>query len=336
MSNLLEQSEVDALLAAVETTGTSWDKSAIETVVSPQQHDKQAGVYDFRRPQRVSKDQIRALQAIHEVFARNLAESLSGFLRQSVEVRLVDIQQLTYGEFANSLPNPTCLNILSAKPLEGMMCLEISPLIMFPIIDRLLGGGSLEALIPQRPLTGIELRLARKITDRALQQLAHAWSSLMPVQFELIDVESNAQLAQVVTANETSVTISFTLQLGNKTGTMSLCLPVTSIESLLDKLVTQDWLLGKAREDHQMASEALVENIKGATVNLRVFLAQTTITLGQLMDLAVGDVIQTEKLATQDLAVQVEGKNKFAGQMAQLHGKRAVKITRLAQSNEPL
>jgi len=308
----------------------------LETVISPQQHDKEADVYDFKRPERVSKDQIRALQAIHEVFARNLADSLSGFLRQIVEVRLVDIQQLTYGEFASSLPNPTCLNVLSAKPLEGLMCLEISPLIMFPIIDRLLGGGGSEALVPQRPLTGIELRLVRKITDRALQQLANAWGSLMPVQFELIDVESNAQLAQVVTANEISVTISFELQMSNKAGTMSLCLPVTSIESLLDKLVTQDWLLGKAREDHQMPAKALVENIKGATVNLRAFLAQTTITLGQLVDLAVGDVIQTEKLATQDLAVQVEGKNKFAGQMAQLRGKRAVKITRPAQSDESL
>ena len=160
MVDVLDQSEIDSLIAAVEAGG-------VETSGGPpaefegSEAEQEIVLYDFKRPERVSKDQMRALEAIHEGFARNFGASLSGFLRTIVEVRVATIEQLTYSEFIHSLPNPTCFNLLNAEPLEGQLCLEISPLIIYPIIDRLLGGSNAELFIPQRPLTAIEWRLVK-------------------------------------------------------------------------------------------------------------------------------------------------------------------------------
>ena len=106
---------------------------------------------------------MRALENLHEAFSRNFGAGLSGFLRTIMEVKVANIEQMTFSEFTHSLPNPTCFNLLSAEPLEGNLCLEISPLIIYPVIDRLLGGSNADLFIPQRPLTAIELRLVNKI-----------------------------------------------------------------------------------------------------------------------------------------------------------------------------
>ena len=140
MSNVLDQSEVDALLAAVDT-------GQVQPSAAPQIFSRsgkpitlEVHSYDFKRPERVSKDQMRALEALHEGFSRNFGAAISSYLRTIVEVNCSSIEQLTYSEFIHSLPNPTCFNLLKAEQLEGQLCLEISPLIIYPIIDRLLGN----------------------------------------------------------------------------------------------------------------------------------------------------------------------------------------------------
>ena len=134
-------------------------------------------------PSAFSKDQMRALEGLHEGFGRNFGAALSGYLRTIIEVSVAHIEQLTYSEFIHSLPNPTCFNLLKAEQLDGQLCLEISPLIIYPIIDRLLGGSNADLFIPQRPLTQIEQRLVQRITDRATHHLSEAWSNLTPVTF---------------------------------------------------------------------------------------------------------------------------------------------------------
>lgn len=335
MADVLEQSDIDALLAAVsepetpsapeEEQAPSDEPSSVYTAVPVR---KDITIYDFKRPERVSKDQMRALEGIHEAFARNFGATLSAFLRSIVEVKIIDTEQLTFSEFIHSLPNPTCFNLLSVKPWDGSICLEISPMIIFPIIDRLLGGASEDIFIPQRPLTTIEQRLVQRITDRALKLLTDAWLSLGVTEIDLTQSESNPHLVQVVAPNEVVVVITFELKLSGKSGTMCICVPFTTIEPVLDKLATQSWLSYRKKESSINHSQKIAGNLKTATVNLRAFLAETTISMGQLMGLQAGDIIQTEKLAKNELIVQVEGKNKFAGRMGQFRGNRAIRITR--------
>src|SRR6266705_3394229 len=189
MSDVLDQSEVDALLAAVE--GGQMQQEAPPTVFGRVgRHRVDVHVYDFKRPERVSKDQMRALEALHEGFGRNFGAALSGYLRTIVEVNVANIEQLTYSEFIHSLPNPTCFNLLKAEQLDGQLCLEISPLIIYPVIDRLLGG-------------------------------------------------SNADLF-----------IGFELKMGNRAGTMSLCIPYNVIEPIMGVLAAQNWFSYQRKGGH--------------------------------------------------------------------------------------
>ncbi len=229
MADVLDQSEVDALLAAVETGGveTASDRALVSRPATP---TRDVHAYDFKRPERVSKEQMRALEGIHESFGRSFGAFLSGFLRTIVEIRLATAEQLTYSEFIHSLPNPTNFNVLTAEPLEGQLCLEISPLIIYPIIDRLLGGSNSELFIPQRPLTLIEQRLVGRITDRALTVLTESWSELVDVKFKITEVESNPHLVQMVAPNEVVVVLGFEIKMAGRAGTMSLCIPFNVIE----------------------------------------------------------------------------------------------------------
>ncbi len=334
MPDVLDQSEVDALLAAVDSGAVKEETAAKVFSRNKRITDVEIRDYDFKRPERVSKDQMRALEALHEGFSRNFGAALSGYLRTIVEVTVANIEQLTFSEFIHALPNPTCFNLLSAKPLDGQMCLEISPLIIYPIIDRLLGGSSADLFIPQRPLTQIEWRLVKRLTDRALSNLSEAWSAITKIGFELTETESNPQLVQIVPPNEVVVVIGFEIKMGNRAGTMSLCIPYNVIEPVMGKLSQQNWFTytkKTASDDH---IKAMQKNLSGAPLMVKVLLGHTSIKVEELMNLVPGDIIQLEKPASGEMIVQVEGKNKFTGLIGQYKGKRAIRIKRSVQSGE--
>jgi flagellar motor switch protein FliM len=340
MAEVLDQSEVDALLAAVDTGSVS--NSSPSESSTPQVFGGSGGLrpavdvqtYDFKRPERVSKDQMRALEALHEGFGRNFGAALSGYLRTIIEVTVAHIEQLTYSEFIHSLPNPTCFNLLKAEQLDGQLCLEISPLIIYPVIDRLLGGSNADLFIPQRPLTQIEQRLVQRITDRATQHLSEAWSNLTPVTFSVHDFESNPQLVQIVPPNETVVVVGFELKMGNRAGTMSLCIPYNVIEPIMGVLASQNWFSYQRKTGMDDSLRKLTKNVTSAPVEVRAFLGSTSIRLSELMSLAPGDIITTNKLASSDVVVQIEGKNKFLAKVGQYRGAKALRIVRSIPSAE--
>jgi flagellar motor switch protein FliM len=328
VTNILDQSEVAALLAAVETGQVQHETtSTVSSSRGKSQIDVQA--YDFRRPQRVSKGQIRGLDCLHDSFARSFGAALSADLRTGIEISVAHIEQLAYSEFIGSLANPTCFSLLRAEQLEGRLCLEISPLIIYPMIDRLLGGSDSDAFIPQRPLTQIERRLVQRITDRASRILSAAWSNLTPVEFKVEGVESNPELVQIAPPHETVVVVRFNLRLGNCTGMMSLCLPCNAMEPILP-LLTAPAGIGCPRKDAKGDHlRKLTQTVGGAAVEMRVILARTTLRMNDLLSLQPGDIITTEKECTADAIVQVEERQKFCCQVGQFRGNRAVKITRV-------
>ncbi|MBI1368932.1 MAG: flagellar motor switch protein FliM [Planctomycetes bacterium] len=334
MAEVLDQGDVDALLAAIGggevAAAEAGEASNVQVFSNQRRPTKQLEIrlYDFKRPERVSKDQMRALEQLHEGFGRNFGAQLSGFLRTIVEVKVANIEQLTYAEFTQGLPNPTSFNLLRCEPLEGQMCLEISPLIIYPIIDRLLGGSNAELFIPQRPLTQIEQRLVSKITDRATSALTEAWSALTPVRFTLAETESNPQLVQIVPPNEVVVVVGFELKMGGRAGTMSLCIPFNVIEPVIDKLSSQSWNSYTRSKANTSLRTRLADKLNRAPLMSTALLAETTITLRDLMNMAPGDVILTDKAAAQPVVLTLEGKKKFLANLGQYRGNRALKITR--------
>ena len=330
MPDILDQSEVDALLAAVDS-GTIEEEHREARVFSRHRRDgenTEVREYDFKRPERVSKDQMRALQTLHETFARNFGASLSGFLRTIIEVKVATCEQMTYSEFISSLPNPTSFNLIQSDKLEGQMCLEISPLIIYPIIDRLLGGTSTDLFIPQRPMTLIETRLIGNVTARGLAALSEAWASIKQMAFSITATESNPQLVQIVPPNEVVVVLGFELKMSNRAGTMNLCIPYNVMEPVIEDLSAQSWFSTMKNQRSKSIEDQISQGLSRAGLRITGMLAETTITLSDLMNMSPGDLVVTDKPANQPVVLWVEGEKKFLGQIGQYKGKRALRITR--------
>jgi len=331
--DVLSREEVEGLLSAmsgdVESAAAArvGAKPVGQAVAAPSVKPREKVVpYDFKRPERVGKEQIRALQTLHEGFGRNFAAGLSAMLRSMVEVKLAGVDQLTFSEFIFSLENPTCFNLLTATPLEGNLILEINPSILYPIIDRLLGGGREGGPLARRPLTEIELRLVSRINDLFLRELGAAWKNVLELKLKVDRVESNPQLVQIVPPNEVVVLISFDVALGEVRGMVNLCIPYNSIERISGKLSANSWVAYGRREATPQSIQRITQNLKSAMVELKVRLAQTRITTRELIGLRVGDVITTEKDVRSPLLVTVEGVPKFRAAPGAYKARKAIRI----------
>lgn len=336
MNDLLDQSDIDALLAATDDTEVEEQESSI-TIFSRHRRDvTEADIrpYDFKRPERVSKDQMSALQTLHESFARNFGAALSGFLRTIVEVKVASCEQMTYSEFIGGLPNPTSFNLVEAPPLEGQLCLELSPLIIYPVIDRLMGGTNTELFIPQRPITAIENRLITRILDRAVEGLTEAWASIRELAFEVTGGESNPHLVQIVPPNEVVVVVGFEMKMTTRAGMMNLCIPYAVIEPLMEDLAAQSWFSSTKMRGNAEAQERISGQLQEAALGVSGTLARTTIMLSDLMSLAVGDIIMTTKPASAPVLIEVEGEPRFLANMGQHRSKRALRVQREVQHGD--
>jgi len=334
--DILSHSEVKSLLGSLDLT--DFGEQAVEappdrptmahtSVAQPAFWIQDKVVpYDFKRPERVGKEQMRALQSMHEGFGRNFGASLSAMLRSIVEVKLTSVDQLTYSEFVFSLENPSCYNLLNAQPLEGSLILDINPSILYPIIDRLLGGGKEVSPPARRPLTEIELRLVRRITDVFLGELTNAWANVIELELSVARVESNPQLVQVVPPNEVVVLISFEVTLGGVRGMINLCVPFNSIERISNKLTSNSWFNFRSKSPSSATQEKISQQLSEATVEVVVELASSTIRTSDLIGLRVGDIIATDQDCHGVLPVVVEGVRKFFAQAGAVKGRKAFQV----------
>ncbi len=328
-SDALSQTEVENLLKTMDggpRPAPPPRRASAPAAAAPSRPREKITIYDFKRPERVGKEQMRALQTLHEGFGRNFGAALSALLRSMVEVKLTSVDQLTYSEFVFSLENPTCFNLLKAEPLEGSLILDINPSILFPIIDRLLGGGKEQMPTARRPLTEIELRLVSRITRLFLDEMRRAWENVLDLKLEVMRVESNPQLAQIVPPNEVVVLISFELTLGDLRGMMNLCIPYNSIERISSKLTSNSWVTYGRHQATPETIGRISRDIEGALVEMVVTLAETTIRTRDLVQLRVGDVIATDHDVRRPLVVSVEGVPKFQARAGAFKGQKAIEV----------
>lgn len=332
MADVLSQAEVDALLSAV-------DGGEIEAVPSEEisSASGEVAIYDFKRPDRVSKDQMAALENLHENFARSFGATLSGYLRTIVDVKLASVESLTYSEFIMSLPNPTCFNLMTADPLKGKMVLELNTSIVFPLIDKVLGGGMVESSHPDRELTDIELRLIGRITDMAVAHLKDTWGHRRRViDFKITETEFNPQIVQIVAPNEVVVLVCFEIRIGEASGMMNLCIPYTVIEPIIDEFSSQNWFAYDRQEVTDAQKQNIIKGIKICPMPLRVFVAETEITIADMVRLKVGDIIKTDKKANEPMVLTVGDKPKFRVRPGVLNYKKAFQIESRAAEEEYL
>jgi flagellar motor switch protein FliM len=319
LTEVLSQSEIDALLAAL----SSGEMNAEE--LKKEDNEKKVKVYDFKRALRFSKDQIRSLTRIHENFARLLTTYFSAQLRTFVQFTVASVDQLPYEEFIRSIPKITTLNIFEAPPLEGRMVMELNPNIAYGMLDRLLGGhGNSQSKIGA--MTEIETKLIEKIFHKALDTFREAWQSVIDLSPSMEALETNPQFMQIVSPNETVAVISFSTKIGENSGMINLCLPHVVLEPIMPKLSAHYWLANDKKKGQGKEFAQLSEQIKQTHVQLRAILGTSTITISEFLQLSAGDVIQLNETQDTPVVINLDHKPKFIGLPGVVRGKLAVQI----------
>jgi flagellar motor switch protein FliM len=300
MSPVLSQEEIDALLTAASDASSGMP--AFEG-------DQRASVigYNFRRPDRVTKDQIRSLHFLHDRFARNVSTSLSAYMRVVTDVTILSVEQFTYSEFLMSLSDPTAFYAISMRPLEGTAALELNPSVAFTMIDRMLGGSG-RGVIVSRALTEIEQNVTDGVVKLILENLTDAWRGIVDLQFRISGRETRPQMLQVAAPNEVVLLMSFEIKIGETRGVLNVCFPATSIEAVSGSF-TRSWQRTR-REMTATEQAALDENVGRVDVTLSAGI-HASIGAADFLRLQVGDVVGLEHPAGEPIEVSVNGKAKF-------------------------
>lgn len=324
MGDVLSQSEIDALLNALSDGQV--DVEEMKTTKT----QKRVRVYDFKRPNKFSKDQIHSLHNIHENYCRGLTTYFSGNLHSVVESSVLSIEQITYDEFIRSLPNPTVLALYSLSPLEGTVLLEISPALTFAVVDRLLGGQG-EGAEKNRDLTEIERTIIGNRLSQMILISEEAWSEVYQIKPQFLSMESNPQFTQIVAPNEMIVLITLEVRIGEAVGMINICLPYLVLEPILDKLSTFFLFSTQAKVSSPEQAEAIRKKIEWAKVEMVTFLGNSEILVRDLLELAKGDVIPLNQSIQEPLPIYVGEFMKFKS-VPGLHGEHlAVQITEIVK-----
>lgn len=284
-------------------------------------------LYNFRRPDKFSKDNLKALRDIHREFSKAISLVLSGYLRMRVEIEIVSVDQLTYEEFVRSMPSPISVGVFEFEPLSGQILLGISFEVISCIVNRMLGGvGNIEQ--QTRELTDIEKALAKKVINIIIKSLEDSWNAIIPVSGKFISLDENYQSIQVATAGEIVALLTFEVQISGKHfGLFSLCFPYPVLETVLGHLSTQHIFQTKglvASNDERMK---MISKINTSNVDIRVQFGQCSITLDDFLQLTEGDIIKLDNKVQDDLIVKVNGEKKFFARPGTMKDKICVKIT---------
>ena len=321
MADILSQDEIDALLDVVDDEGDDVLDSGEDAITT---HQRQVTLYDFKRPNRVSKEQLRAFRGVHDKMARSLASQISSIMRSIVEIQLHSVDQMTYGEFLMSLPNPTSFNVFSVKPLEGSGVIEINPSIAFPMLDRLLGGKG-EPYDSGREFSDIELSLFETILRVMMSTLKEAWGPVMEVYPTIESKESSPNVVQIVAQNEIVVMVVMEIIIGHSSGMMNICYPVISLEPVLPKLASRDLMLNETSSKKSRNKELKVL-LGGANINVEANLGNTELTMRNILELEVGNILRLPTPANDIVSVSVDGKDRFKGQIGLQRMRKSIQI----------
>lgn len=321
MTDILSQDEIDQLLSAI----SSGDAQQ-EDFSQAQAEQKKVKIYDFKRPDKFSKDQIRTVQMMHETFARLTTTALSAKLRAMVSVHVQSVDQLTYEEFIRSIPNPTTLSLINMDPLKGSAILEVDPSITFTIIDRLFGGAGEHAKLT-RELTDIEMSVVEGIIVHILGNLREAWSTVIDLRPRLGTIETNPQFAQIVPPNEMVMLITLETKIGESEGMMNLCIPYITIEPIIQKLSAQYWFSSIRRGESEVNRTMIQSRLDNVAVQISVEIGTVNLGFKDIMNLKVGNIIKMPNTTVrEEFTFKVEERAKFKCRPGRIGSRLAVQI----------
>lgn len=320
MNEVLSQDEIDQLLMAISSGETETDD------YKPVSDTRKIKIYDFKRPDKFSKEQIRTVSIMHETFARLTTTSLSAQLRSLVHVHVASVDQLTYEEFIRSIPTPTTLAVINMDPLKGNAVLEIDPSITFSMIDRLFGGTGQGTKV-QRDLTDIEQSVMDGIIVRILANMREAWTQVIDLRPRLGQIETNPQFAQIVPPSEMVVLVTLETKVGDEEGMMNFCIPYITIEPIISKLSSQFWFSSVRRSSTTQYLGVLKEKLSTVDMDVVAEIGSINLPIRDVLSLRTGDIIRLSNTRVGDpLTLSVGNRQKFLCQPGVIGKKMAVQV----------
>ena len=318
----LSQAEIEALLASLPVD----EGSPAPAPVMPASK-KQVRTWDFRKPDKFSKDHLRSLLALHQNFARIASNVLSARLRTNTTIKVTSVDQGLYEEYIDLLPAQSIINVISMKPLEGNIVFEFQPALAMVMIDRLLGGSGGTA-DPKHELTDIELALVRNLVRSMLAAMQEAWLNLHEVDPNIADVATSPGLVQIAAPSDIVVIVLLEVQIGDQLGTISICIPHLVLEPLMHRLSAQVWVASARRRNTTPEIRARIEgNLKRAPLTVTAELGGATITVEEVVRLQEGDVLLLDPGAVRSVRLRIVDQYKFKGVPGLVGGRLAVQVT---------
>jgi flagellar motor switch protein FliM len=331
VADILSQEEIDALLGALSSGELQADQIKGETADVA----SKIKAYDFYRPSKFSKEQIRTIYMLHETFGRLWSSTLSGVLRNYVSLSVSSVDQVTYQEFIQSIPNPTITAMFTLSPLEGKALMEFSPTIGFPIIDRLLGGTG-RSNLQARELTEIEEHVINNLVDEGMVFLKEAWATMIDLRPELKGIESNPLFVQIVPPSDMILLITLEARIGDFSGIINIIYPYVLLEPILSLLSAQTLYAVGTRAPSEETRERTRRVLNKVDLPVRVELGTADCTMRELLGLEVNDIIVLDTRTNEDLKVRVGEVIKFLCTPGQVGKQRAAQITEaVADSDNP-
>ncbi|QQO08726.1 flagellar motor switch protein FliM [Breznakiella homolactica] len=322
MTEVLSQDEIDQLLTAINAGDTEPED------FRPAADTRKIKIYDFKRPDKFSKEQIRTVSIMHDTFARLATTNLSANLRSIVHLHVASVDQLTYEEFIRSIPTPTTLAIINMDPLKGNAILEIDPAITFSIIDRLFGGTG-EGTKSQHELTDIETSVMEGIIVRLLGNLREAWSTVIDLRPRLGQIDTNPQFASIVAPNEMVVLVTLETKIGDVEGMMNLCIPYITIEPIIGKLSAQFWYSSVRRGTTTENLNILKDKISNASISVSAEVGSIQVTAKDVISLRIGDIVNLyNSRVDEPFSLNIGNKRKFLCRPGVIGKKIAVQIVK--------
>jgi len=302
MEKQLSQSEIDAVFQSLN------NDRADEALA------KKALLFDFRRPDRIAKSQLRAIHQLHDTFVRNLVSSLSAYLRSYLMINLVSVEQLSYAEFLECLPSPTCIASIGLKPYDGNAVLELNSSLVFPILEMLLGGSGKSSTSIQRELTEIEQSLLDGLFRIILHDLKESWRGVTNIDFSMDSMETEPQFLQILAPSEAVVAIAIELRIGESIGMMNIAMPSIIIKMMRQKF-DQQWSVRKS-ESTDAEQLRIFDLIRGSEIGVDVRLEGSSLDLKDLMNLEEGDVLVFDSAIHRPLRCLLNGVVKYQGHIS--------------------
>ncbi len=326
MGEVLSQSEIDSLLAALST-------GELEVDETQQEKEKQVKNYDFKRPAKFSKEHLRTLEIIYEHYGRLVSTNLAVYLRKNIQISVASSETVTFSEFSNALSNPVILGIINFSPLPGNIIIDVSCNLGFAMIDRMLGGQG-NPLEKNREFSEIEMAILEKLIIICMQMMREPWKNVLDINPVMERIETNSQFAQMIAPSDMIAIVTLNVKIGEIEGLMNICLPFFTLEDIIDKLNTKFWystMQAKSSENYEEYIESLIRRV---SIPVKAVLGKSSVSVNAFVNFQPGDIIRLDKGVDSELNIYVGNLRKFTALPGSSKDKYAVRVTSVIREGE--